>query len=482
MLTATAPNIREQDPFLDIFPHRYDFLWAPHPKPGERPAWQTESRYPLSDRLINQGTHLYGIRFGPTTRYALIDIDAGSAYHPRQDEFALDRLMTTLEPMGLVRTVICTSSSSGGLHLYLPFAEAIPSWKVAMATTSVLENAGFAVTPGQIEVFPNAKAFAESPTLFNGHRLPLQQGSYLLTRDLEPRFSDRQTFSNQWRQAATANLCTEAATDTVIRQAKRRQYRVSTKAQKFLNDLNAEIEAGWTGPGQTNHLLGRIAMRSYIFGHVLYAPEPLEGEALIADIIRIAQDLPGFRDWCSHKEELEKKAKEWTRSVENSHYYAYAYGGKALAGSTGTSTPIEIDTSWNQRQAQEARNRIRAAVADMLEEDVWPAQATARFRALKGYKIGSDTLYRHKDLWHPDHLRAHPNEPEPTPDCGESPSHGARDSDPPNLFDASGGNALQDKELPSPIEAVQALLGGNELQGPELIAAVLREIQERKRR
>jgi hypothetical protein len=385
-------------------------------------------------------------------------------------------MMTALEPMGLVRTVICTSSSSGGLHLYLPFAEAIPSWKVAMATTSVLENAGFAVTPGQIEVFPNAKAFAASPTLFNGHRLPLQQGSYLLNRDLEPRFSDRQLFSQQWRQAATANLCTEASVDTVIRQAKRHQYRVSTKAQKFLNDLNAEIEVGWTDTGQTNHLLGRIAMRSYIFGHILYAPEPLEGEALIADIVRIAQGLPGFSDWCQHRDELNKKAKEWARSVENSHYYPY--GGKAFEASTETTHTHE--PTWNERQSREARERIRTAVAEMLNEGVWPTSATARFRALKGHKIGSDTLYHHKDLWHPDHLEDSPPEPTP-PDAGESPSFGARDSFLPNLFDASGGNALQDKALSSPIEAVQAHPGGKALEGPGLIAAVIREIQERKR-
>lgn len=53
-----------QDPFLQLWPHRYDYLWAPHPNPGEKPQWQTESRHPLSDRLIQQGSHLYGVRFG----------------------------------------------------------------------------------------------------------------------------------------------------------------------------------------------------------------------------------------------------------------------------------------------------------------------------------------------------------------------------------------------------------------------------------
>lgn len=41
----------------------------------------------------------------------------------------------------------------------------------------------------------------------------------------------------------------------------------------------------------------RIAMRSYIFGHVLYAEAPLTGTALVEDIARIARSLPGYADW-----------------------------------------------------------------------------------------------------------------------------------------------------------------------------------------
>jgi len=48
-------------------------------------------------------------------------IDKGSAYHPTRDRFAWRRLVAALEVLGLVQAVVCTSSYSGGLHLYFPF-------------------------------------------------------------------------------------------------------------------------------------------------------------------------------------------------------------------------------------------------------------------------------------------------------------------------------------------------------------------------
>ncbi|MFM7447115.1 MAG: hypothetical protein ACKO24_00785 [Leptolyngbyaceae cyanobacterium] len=140
------------DDFLALFPHRYDYLWAEHPNPGERPEWKTESRHPLSDRLIRQGAYLYGVRFGPSTRYCVIDIDKGSHYHPTCDRFAYHRMTAALEPLGLVQPVICTSSYSRGLHLYFPFDTEQKTWAIALAVSTLLENAGFKLTPGQLEV------------------------------------------------------------------------------------------------------------------------------------------------------------------------------------------------------------------------------------------------------------------------------------------------------------------------------------------
>ena len=381
--------------FLTLWPHRYDYLYAPHPAPDTKPDWQTETRHPLSDRLITQGAYLFGVRPGPETTYALLDIDKGSPYHPQRDPLALTRINEALEPLGLVADLKLTSSASLGLHIYFPCSEALPSWQLGIAIVTLLENKGFKVIPGWLEVFPNRKPYAAdgSYSLFNGHRLPLQQGSYLLSDDLQPIASSQQAFVRQWHLAAAHNDISTAVLEQTIRQAKRKAYRVTGKAKKFLNDLNAEIEPGWTGPGQSNHILGRIAMRSYIFGHILGAEAPLSGKALAEDIARVARALPGFQVYCGHQKDLDRRAKDYARSIEREkRYYPYA-SGKALKVKEG---PTE-----NQRRAAEAREHVRQATIELCKQDAFPDGITPRFDLLCACHISGSTLYRNRDLWHP---------------------------------------------------------------------------------
>ncbi|MDJ0703866.1 MAG: hypothetical protein QNJ46_11355, partial [Leptolyngbyaceae cyanobacterium MO_188.B28] len=143
---------------------------------------------------------MFGVRFGTETQYCLLDIDIGSAYHPRQDPLALSRIQSALEPLGLVKSLTCTSSYSGGLHLYFPFQPAQNTWQLAIAVSTLLENSGFKLLPGQLEVFPNPRTYVVDgePMLFNAHRLPLQTGSYLLNPDLQPIWSSQEYFVQQW--------------------------------------------------------------------------------------------------------------------------------------------------------------------------------------------------------------------------------------------------------------------------------------------
>jgi len=397
------------DPFLALFPHRYDYLWANHPNPGEKPDWQTESRHPLSDRLIKQGAFLHGVRFGSTTHYVVLDLDRGSAYHPVRDRFAWRRITAALEPLGLVQSLPCSSSDSKGLHLYFPFDPPQKTWAIALAVSTLLENAGFKLAPGQLEVFPNCKPYAMGGemNLYNGHRLPMQAGSYLLNQDLEQVWGDQQTFVEYWQFAQGRNQIDAKTLDRTIKAARRKQYRITGKANKFLNDLNAEIESGWTGLGQTNRLLGRIAMRSYIFGHIYSADTPLEGTKLIDDIIKTARSLPGYEEWCQHQHEIEDRAKEWAASTERSKYFHYGLGKpqpdleKLLDSQT-------LD-GWNHQQQQSARERIQQAVASLLDQETLPSGIAERFKALTSHGISGATLYNHRDLWHPQNLEAELN-------------------------------------------------------------------------
>ncbi len=409
------------DRYLALFPHRHDYIWAEHPQPGQTPQWQTETRHPLSDRLIQQGAYLYGVRFGSTTNYCVLDIDRGSLYHPKRDPYALDRLVAALEPIGLVSYVACTSSYSGGIHLYFPFEQAQKTWELALVLQALLENAGFKPALGQLELFPNVRLYVTDgpPNLYGAHRLPMQAGSYVLNEDWDLVNSDREVFVQRWLFAQSRNDVDTKTIRQVLKASRRRRYSLSGKADKFLNDLNADIEPGWSDYGQTNYLLGRIALRSYVFGHLLYNCHPLEGTALVADIVRVARSLPGYTDWCRHQQEIERRAQEWATCVENSHYFHFGQkqkrsmsDGAEIAGSATSDESTNVSSattlSWNQQRSLATREKIRSAIADLLNQNTLPATATARFQVLTGYGIGGGALYRHRDLWHPAHLTETP--------------------------------------------------------------------------
>jgi hypothetical protein len=386
------------DEFLSLFPHRWDFLYAQHPNPEERPDWNTESRYALSDRQIQQGEYLYGVRFGSQTSYLLIDVDPTSWYYPEHDPFAIASITAALEPIGLVSYIPVRSSYRNGIHLYFPFENTQPSWAIALVVQTLLESAGFSIKAGQLEIFPNARACVGGTLpLYNGHRLPLQAGSYILNEDWMPIYSTQAAFVAAWKFAKSRNVLDPPTIERVRKQAQRQRLRASGKAQKFLNDLNTEIEPGWTGPGQTNQLLGKIACRERVFHHILHGGEPLTGETLAEAIVQTACSLPGFSEFCQHQDELELRAREYARAAEKRYY---PFGSKG-ASSKPVESGVTSELTWNQQQALAARERIRVAIANMLNQSTLPFGITDRIKALRQHGISGKTLYKHKDLWHP---------------------------------------------------------------------------------
>ncbi|PZV07709.1 MAG: hypothetical protein DCF22_21560 [Leptolyngbya sp.] len=63
-----------------------------------------------------------------------------------------------------------------------------------------------------------------------------------------------------------------------------------------------------------------------------------------------------------------------------------------------------VSQPGHEQQLKDARGRIKRAIAQMLESNTLPMGTTARFTALTQSGIGGATLYRHKDLWHPEYL------------------------------------------------------------------------------
>jgi hypothetical protein len=217
----------------------FSYLWQAIVGANEaNPQWQTLTKYPLRPRVLwklwQDSTQLVGVRFDDLTRYALIDIDAASPYHPNQDAEALPTLRVALETIGLYRSILIRSSWSGGLHLYLPLPEAVPTFGLASALQQCLEAQGMNLAQGQLEVFPNCKSYkvkGSGYSEYNAHRLPLQPaaGSCLLDDDYSPTGSDLGYFFKQWDIAAAGQDISElrAAMTTARNNRRGKRHRQS---------------------------------------------------------------------------------------------------------------------------------------------------------------------------------------------------------------------------------------------------------------
>lgn len=382
----------------------FPYLWQAIVSPNEPTAsWQTLTKYPLRPRVLwrlwQDASQLVGVRFDHQTSYGLIDIDAGSPYHPTQDPSALMMIRAALETIGISRIVLVRSSWSGGLHLYIPLPQAVPTFGFASALQQCLTAQGMALTQGQLEVFPNCKAYAVegSYSEYNGHRLPLQpqSGSCLLDEDGNPVSRELRGFFEQWDWAAAAQdmegLRSAMATARTNRRGRR--SRQSNVVEEWLSDLRTEMAEGWTGYGQTNHLLKTIACYGVVF-------EGLKGDELIAFIQTTAIQSPGYLQWCRHQEQIGLKAAVWARAAAN--YYWKLGEEKQRAGHLSAVNEPPQPTK-NEQRAEEAQRRIESIVRELEETGELPATTTARARLLSAQGISTKTLYRYLDLWHPDH-------------------------------------------------------------------------------
>lgn len=402
-----------------IFTH----LWMAILKPNQPDAaWTTLTRYPLRPRklwdLWQDPTQLIGVRFGHSTRYALIDLDRLSRYHPLIDPSALAALRAALETIGIVRTLLTQSSTSGGLHLWIPLPEAVPTWSLALALRQSLSAQGFAIKPGQLEIFPNPKSYGNPQTQqyteYNAHRLPLQpdSGSYLLDPDLNPTPSQSlETFLNQWEYAAQAqdlSLLSQALSTAKAHQKQIKPQRASSRLAAWKADLELEIREGWSGPGQTNHLLKTIACYGIVFlSH--------SGDTLIDYIEQTAQTAPGYLQHCQHQRDLHTRATAWAKAAER-YYWPVGSPGKSRSSPLHRPDAANNICPFNQQRAQHAQQRIQHAVRQLEQSQTLPSGITARRDAIAQLANCSySTLSKYPALWHPQqYVSPHP-EPDPAP-------------------------------------------------------------------
>ena len=406
-----------------------------------KPAWSTITGYPLRPRVLwslwQDEQTLVGVRFGHETSYALIDIDAGSQYC---NPDAIADLRAALETIGITRTLLLRSSWSGGLHLYIPLPEPVNTFNLAVALTECFKAQGFTLGAGQLETFPNVKAYGVATfTEYNGHRLPMQpgSGSCLLDNAFNPLGDSLDRFFWIWDGAASHQDLDALNQAMKVGRAnhRKRPKRGVQVTQAWREDLEIDINEGWTGTGQTNALLKTIACYGVVF-------EQLQGSALEEYVLRIATTRPGYEQYCRHKGDIQRRIKAWVRAAE-SYYWPLGSEPKRQGDGQG---PDAIP--FNQQLSDAAQERIRAAVEQLKQLGQLPDMITARAQAIaRQGGIALRTLYKYLALWHPHHQEEQAQEatrceiPYPAVDtpilmAAESPL-----PDPPK--------PLQDKEFPT---------------------------------
>lgn len=357
------------------------------------PNWRTIRNYPLRPRSLwakwQDPAVLVGVRFGSETEYALIDIDKGSKFLSLT---GINAIRDALATIGIVRTIVIRSSWSGGIHLYCPLPAKVATFDLACAIKYALAAQEIHLEAGQVESFPNVKAFAKGWlgqfSEYNGHRLPLQPGGggVILNSDLQPAGAELRTFFAQWDFCAAAqdlDLLTEAMSqgrDSHRKKPKQRNHPLD----EWRRDWELDINEGWTAHGQTNSLLKTMAGYGRVFLR-------LEGEDLHDFVVTTATQSPGFEDFCGHHYDIGRKAISWCRAAER---YYWPLGSEAKRDKAAF--------DFNSERSLDAQSRIKAAFEHLVQQAEWPELITQQLKKLAELARASfATLYKYAHLWRP---------------------------------------------------------------------------------
>ncbi len=415
------PWLRQE--FLSLYPNRDRHIY----KQNGDSDWKV-SRFRLATGLIDAAisaecSSFYGSFWGDQTNFAVLDLDAGSNYHTAQE---LKQLRQRLASIGLSGNVVFQSSYSGGWHLYVPFNNPVSSKEVEQALKAWLKCQGYDIRGGQLEVFPCG----------NGLRLPLQPGfawlndnAELITKREEltteaalSRFMfDTKAAANDWSYAKILiKSQLAAASEAAGKLAQDRQERLETSSfeQLFSAGKIAEHwdkgrkfwQQGLTSAGQRHDAVLYV-------GHYLWYGDSENGIAALPGAQNDEYRAKLIEDWltekhngfCRHvdqnkREEVKaqiKRAVLWRGDGQAREYEPYRLTDRllkrllAIFRKTGKVWTVEDFKQANDDRQEEARRKIRAAVAQCLEEGRQISRST--LEVLTG--CSPNTLKKHSDLW-----------------------------------------------------------------------------------
>ncbi len=416
--------------YVNYFWHPFNSIIATAPTEEEPfPAWRTSNYYlqPSTFWGLHQNqTKLVGVRFGSTTRYATIDLDAGGEYHNQK---ALQRIKYALEDIGIVSTILIQSSHSGGYHLIITFPTPQPTFDLACALEYALRDTGFLPRRGHLEIFPNVKAYDKLCVInYNAIRCPMQpnSGALLLDDDNQPISDDVSVFLDHCDRASVRQDLKQLK--SACKKARKRHNRTIGNRKASANVLewraNWEeiIATGWTGFGQTNTILQVLVGYGIVF-------LGLKDDLLVSYCLNAATNAPGYGQYCRHQHEIEAKIRDWVNCTTRHKWYTPYAGNperllktfgntfaEAMADTSGIIKPQDNLIPFDRRKAnkhnQKLSDQVQKRIKTVVDALSWgiglPDGITDRKNAIASvYKqrfdksLSNETLRKHIHLWHP---------------------------------------------------------------------------------
>ncbi len=340
--TVTPPAVNaetEAANFLrKFYEHdRHQVIRAPY---DLRPEWKTYEYIGLDELLkvwadLNE---LVGVRPGSVTKQWTGDIDTGSKYYPRRrganelDWSQIEKIRKILLSLGL-SSVLFYSSKRGGIHIRVFLPEAVRAIDLGAAIQYALEDGGFELKNGQLEMSPRIKAHRkekEDIIQYQAFRLPMQEGgAYIgLGHEIEEGYEGLEGLADIIKRNSESHdmevlkAAMEEAAARLYKENGEKQYQWAArgKAAQFKESLELRMARGFSGFGETNELMKETLKYGYIFLH-------LEGSELVEWLEETMKEMPGYRQYCRHQHEMARKARTWVRWIEKCPKY-YPYGPK----------------------------------------------------------------------------------------------------------------------------------------------------------
>ena len=352
----TKPAASVDSAELGNIEHKFFALWTTCPSWSPivltDKGWKTvksrssSKKVPLTFKTLEsyyRRDYDIGKRFGQLTNYLMLDIDINSPFHPYNDGFK--PILAVMERLGLVRYLIVRSSDSEGIHLYFPLPEPVNAWQLALVVHSALTASGIAIVGGQCELFPNKKSFNAE---HNGHRLPLQNGSFLLDDDFCPISNCKADFLCRWETAAAhqdfeklqqalAGQLTFAGPSTPVELSPAQQTQVTSKRTTRTGHVIPPI--AWTRMGQSNDIMCELVNYGDRYaGHKTIAE--------LADWVRaVAPQLPGYDAFASPKSK---------RDIERGTWPIRWASRTSIASGITRSAALTTTQTWQQMLSDES--------------------------------------------------------------------------------------------------------------------------------